>query len=49
MSDVVPFVQELFAEEVPAGYLLLPVTLTRVQRKGRDWELTLELKEAAGA
>jgi hypothetical protein len=48
MEDVVRFAQQLLAEETPSGYLLLPVTITRIVRKGGEWEVTLQLKEATG-
>jgi hypothetical protein len=49
MGAVVPAVQEMFAEELPSGYLLLPVSLSRVRRRGAIWELTLELRERGDA
>jgi hypothetical protein len=49
MRAAVGFVQETLAEEVPRGYLLLPAFISRVQRRGVDWELMLELGEAGDA
>lgn len=49
MAGVVSVVQALLADEVPSGYLLLPVSLTAVRRRGSFWELTLELKERLDA
>jgi hypothetical protein len=49
MRNVVPTLQEMLAEEVPSGYLLLPVSLSRVRRRGAAWELTLELRERGDA
>jgi hypothetical protein len=49
MRTVVPAVQEMLAEEVPSGYLLLPVSLSRVRRSGALWELILELRERGDA
>lgn len=49
MLPVVAGVQEILAEEIPRGYLLLPVSLSRIQRRGNAWELTLELREADDA
>jgi hypothetical protein len=42
-------VQAMLADEVPSGYLLLPVSVTAVRRRGQLWELTLELKERVDA
>jgi hypothetical protein len=49
MGGVVPAVQGLLADEVPSGYLLLPISLTAVRRRGPLWEVTLELKERVDA
>lgn len=49
MRTVVPAVQEMLAEEVPSGYLLLPVSLSRVRRRGHEWELILELRARGDA
>jgi hypothetical protein len=49
MASVVPMVQAMLADEIPSGYLLLPVSLTAVRRRGQLWELTLELKERVDA
>jgi hypothetical protein len=49
MVSVVPMVQAMLADEVPSGYLLLPVSVTAVRRRGQLWELTLELKERVDA
>jgi hypothetical protein len=37
--------QAILAEELESSYLLLPPALTRVEREGAIWKVTLELKE----
>jgi hypothetical protein len=38
--------QGLLAEELEAGFLLLPISVSRVEREGMQWRITLQLKEA---
>jgi len=45
LAVVVPKLQGLLAEELPVEYLLVPVTIARIERSGRRWKVVLELKE----
>jgi hypothetical protein len=47
MPSVAGDLQALLAEELESSYLLLPPSITRVERDGSGWKVTLELKETA--
>lgn len=46
LSDATRRVQALLAEDVVMEFLLLPISLVRVDRHNGEWHLTLQLKEA---
>lgn len=46
LTDVAMTLQGLLAEELEAGFLLLPISVSRVEREGMQWRITLQLKEA---
>jgi hypothetical protein len=45
LTDTTRRVQALLAEEVAVGFLLVPITLTRIDRRNAEWHLMLQLKE----
>jgi hypothetical protein len=45
LTDTTRRVQALLAEEIGVGFLLVPITLTRVDRRNAQWHLLLQLKE----
>jgi hypothetical protein len=46
LTETTRRVQALLAEEVAVGFLLLPISITRVDRRNAEWHLLLQLKEA---
>jgi hypothetical protein len=45
LSIMAADLHSLLVHELESTYLLLPVTITRVERVGATWKVTLELKE----
>lgn len=45
LARVVPALQTLLAQELESMYLLLPISISRIERSGAAWAITLEVKE----
>lgn len=49
MPTVTTDLPALLAEEVEADFLLLPISVRRIDKEGAVWKITLQLKEAFNA
>lgn len=49
MRDVVSALHSMLADEIERDYLLLPIVIESVIRKGRQWRITVILSEVPNA